>query len=180
VSATPGARAAFTFAGTSVQWIGSSGPQAGIARIFLDGALQATVDTYAPTEIQAAVFKVTGLAAARHRLEVEVTGQKNPAASNSLIVVDAFDIRPRVEDADPSITYSGAWTAQDTIRAYSGTSLQYGGGTAARSATAGARAQFRVHGHFSQLDRPPRALAGNGRRLRGRRLRRPRRSLFAE
>ena len=147
VSATPGARAAFTFAGTSVQWIGSSGPQAGIARIFLDGALQATVDTYAPTEIQAAVFKVTGLAAARHRLEVEVTGQKNPAASNSVIVVDAFDIRPRVEDADPSITYSGAWTAQDTIRAYSGTSLQYGGGTAARSATAGARAQFAFTGN---------------------------------
>jgi len=146
VSATPGARAAFTFAGTSVQWIGSSGPQAGIARIFLDGALQATVDTYAATEIQAVVFKVTGLAAARHRLEVEVTGQKNPAASNSLIVVDAFDIRARVEDADPSIAYSGAWTAQDTIRAYSGTSLQYGSGTAARSATAGAGAQFAFTG----------------------------------
>jgi hypothetical protein len=146
VSATPGERVAFTFAGTSVRWIGLSGPQTGIARVFLDGAFQATVDTYAPAEIQAVVFKVTGLAAARHRLEVEVTGQKNPAANNSLIVVDAFDTRPRFEDADPSITYSGAWKAQDTIRAYSGTSLQYGAGTAARSATAGARAQFAFTG----------------------------------
>ena len=146
VSVTPGARAVFTFAGTSVRWIGLSGPHTGIARIFLDGAFQGQIDTYAPTEIQAVMFAVSGLAAARHRLEVEVTGQKNPAATNSAIVVDAFDMRPRFEDPDPSITYSGVWTPQDTIRAYSGTSLQTGGGTAARSATAGARAQFAFTG----------------------------------
>ena len=79
-------------------------------------------------------------------MEVEVTGLKNAAATNSAIVVDAFDIRPRFEETDPSITYSGAWTAQDTIRAYSSTSLQTGGGMAARSATAGARAQFAFTG----------------------------------
>jgi hypothetical protein len=146
VSATPGARATFTFAGTSVRWIGLSGPQTGGARIFLDGAFQAQVDTYAPTEIQTVVYAVTGLAAARHRLEIEVTGDRNPAATNSSIVVDAFDIRPRKEETDPSITYSGAWTAQDTIRAYSGTSLQTGGGMAARSETAGSRAQFAFSG----------------------------------
>ena len=75
-----------------------------------------------------------------------MTGQKNAAATDSVIVVDAFDTRPRFEDTDPSITYSGAWTAQDTIRAYSGTSLQTGGGTASRSATIGARAQFAFTG----------------------------------
>ena len=146
VSVTPGARAVFTFAGTSVRWVGLSGPQTGIARIFLDGAFQGQIDTYAPTEIQAVLFAVTGLAGSRHRLEVEVTGLKNAAATNSAIVVDAFDTRPRFEETDPSIAYSGAWTAQDTIRAYSSTSLQNGGGTAARSATAGSRAEFAFTG----------------------------------
>jgi YD repeat-containing protein len=146
VSATPGARAVFTFGGTSVRWVGLSGPQTGIARIFLDGAFQGQVDTYAPAEVQAVVFAVTGLAAARHRLEIEVTGEKDAAATNSTIVVDAFDIRPRIEETDPSVTYSGVWTAQDTIRAYSGTSFQTGGGMAARSETAGARAQFAFTG----------------------------------
>ena len=146
VSVTPGARAVFTFAGTSVRWVGLSGPQTGIARIFLDGAFQGQIDTYAPTEIQAVLFTVTGLAGSPSPLEVEVTGLKNAAATNSVIVVDAFDTRPRFEETDPSITYSGAWTGQDTIRAYSSTSLQNGGGTAARSATAGARAEFAFTG----------------------------------
>jgi hypothetical protein len=146
VSATQGARAVFTFTGTSVRWVGLSGPQTGIARVYLDGAFQGQIDTYAPTEVQTVVFAVSGLAAARHRLEVEVTGQRNAAATNSTIVVDAFDMLPRFEEPDPAITYSGAWTAHDTIRAYSATSLQTGGGTAARSETAGARAQFAFTG----------------------------------
>jgi hypothetical protein len=146
VSATVGARAAFTFTGTSVRWIGLSGPQTGIARIYVDGTFQASVDTYAPSEIQTVVFAVTGLAAARHRLEIEVTGDKNPAATGTSIVVDAFDIRSRMEETDSSITYSGVWTAQDMIRAYSGTSFQTGGGMATRSATAGTRAQFAFSG----------------------------------
>jgi hypothetical protein len=146
VSTTTGARAAFTFAGTSVSWIGLRSPQTGIARVFLDGAFHAQVDTYSPIKVQTAVFTVTGLAAAGHRLEIEVTGQRNPAATNSSIVVDAFDVQSRVEETNPSIIYSGMWTAHDTIRVWSGTSLQTGGGTAARSATAGARAEFTFTG----------------------------------
>jgi hypothetical protein len=145
VSATPsvpGARATFTFIGTKVSWIGLRGPQTGVARVYLDGAFQATVDTYSPTEMQAVVYTVTTPAAATHTLAIEVTGQKNPSATNSLIYLDAFDIRSRFEETDASITYTGAWTAQDTIRPYSGTSLQTGAATAARSATAGTSAQL--------------------------------------
>jgi hypothetical protein len=148
VSATPpapGARAAFTFIGTSVSWIGLRGPQSGIARVYLDGAFQATVDTYSPTEIQAVVYTATTLAAARHTLAIEVTGQGNPSATGSLIYVDAFDIQLRFEDTDPAITYSGSWTP-DTARAWSGTSVNTGGGTAVRSATAGSRAVFAFTG----------------------------------
>jgi len=144
--AVPGARATFTFIGTSVSWIGLRAPQTGIARVYLDGAFQATVDTYAPTQIQEVVYTATTLAAASHTLAIEVTGQKNPAATDSLIYVDAFDIRSRIEDTDPAIAYSGSWTQQDTGRDWSGTSINVGSGTAARSATAGSRAEVTFTG----------------------------------
>ena len=143
--AVPGARATITFTGTSVTWIGLRGPQSGIARVYLDGAFQATVDLYATTTIQAAVYSVTTLARASHTLAIEVTGQKNAAAADSLIYVDAVDVQSRVEDDDPSIAYSGSWTP-DTGRNWSGTSLQTGAGVAMRSATAGSRAEFTFTG----------------------------------
>jgi hypothetical protein len=74
--AVPGARATFTFTGMSVNWIGSRGPQNGIARVYLDGAFQGTVDTYSPTPFQAVIYMVTKLAPATHTLAIEVTGQR--------------------------------------------------------------------------------------------------------
>src|SRR5439155_26968367 len=65
VSATPavaGARATFAFTGTSATWIGLRGPQSGIARVYLDGAVQATLELYAPAVVQAGVYTVTTLA----------------------------------------------------------------------------------------------------------------------
>lgn len=92
-STTAGAQATFTFTGTSVSWIGARGPQTGIARVWLDGALVAEVDTYKATEeIQANLYSATGLAAASHTLTIEVTGLKNAAATDTYIVVDAFDV----------------------------------------------------------------------------------------
>ena len=145
-STTPGARATFTFTGTSVSWVGLRGPQTGIARIYLDGAFQATVDTYSPADVQAAVYMASGLAPARHRLEVEATGLKNAASSNSLVFVDAFDIRARLEETDPSVVYTGSWVPHNTDRAWSGNTLNTGAGMAARSGTLGARAELSFTG----------------------------------
>jgi hypothetical protein len=93
-SATPGAQATVTFVGTSVRWIGLRGRNAGIARVYLDGVFVTEVDAYAPAEgPQNTVYAVTGLANATHRLIIEATGRKNPAANNAWIVVDAFDVR---------------------------------------------------------------------------------------
>lgn len=143
--AVPGARATFTFTGTSVNWIGSRGPQNGIARVYLDGALQATVDTYSPTPFQAVVYMVTKLAPAAHTLAIEVTGQKNASAGDSLIYIDAIDVQSRIEDDDPAIAYAGSWVA-DTARNWSGGSLETGAGTSMRSATAGSHADFTFAG----------------------------------
>ena len=90
---TAGARATFTFTGTSVSWIGYRGPQAGIARVSLDGVLVGDVDTYAPAaQFRAVVFSRAGLAPGSHTLTIEATGLKNPASTDVFIVVDRFDV----------------------------------------------------------------------------------------
>jgi hypothetical protein len=98
VSTIPGDRATFTFTGTSVSWIGYRGPQAGIARVILDGTVVAdSLDMFIPSPSegpQEAVFTIPGLAAVSHTLTIEVTGSKNPASLGISIVVDAFDVTP--------------------------------------------------------------------------------------
>jgi hypothetical protein len=143
VSVTPGARATFTFTGTSISWIGARGPQNGIARVLLDGVFIAEVDTYAPTEqIQAAVFTATDLADASHTLTIEVTGRKNAASASPVVIVDAFDVTSsgtRFQHTDPSVAYSAGWVLGNRDRAYSE-------GSAAESAAPGARATFTFTG----------------------------------
>jgi hypothetical protein len=154
VSSTAGARATFTFTGTEVDWVGLRGPQNGIARIFLDGALHAEVDTYSPTEIQSVVFTALDLVDASHTLAIEVTGLKASAATDARIVVDAIDVRTRFEDSSPSVVYtacptcapSTGWTLWHTDKAWSGTSPLKKSGTASLSSTAGARAEFTFTG----------------------------------
>jgi hypothetical protein len=145
-SATSGARAAFSFAGVSVSWVGLRGPQTGIARVYLDGAFQAQIDTFFATEVQAVLYTASGLAPARHTLSIEATGTRNAVATDSLIVVDAFDVRSRIEDLDPAIVYTGSWIKENTARDWSGTSANAGEGTAVLSATAGDHVEFTFAG----------------------------------
>lgn len=85
--------ATLTFTGTGVKWIGFKGPWAGIAEVYLDGTLAATVDTYAPTEqAQVVLYSVSGLPAGTHTLRIGVTGTWSPSSSSAWIVVDAFDV----------------------------------------------------------------------------------------
>ncbi len=93
LSEVAGSRETFTFTETSVTWIGFRGPQAGIARVFLDGVFAADVDTYSATEkVQAVIFSAVGLAPGTHTLTIEVTDTKNAASLQPFIAVDAFDI----------------------------------------------------------------------------------------
>jgi trimeric autotransporter adhesin len=146
MSMTTGARTTFTFTGTEVRWIGARGTGAGIARVWLDGAPHAEVDLYTPTDVHGVVFTATGLTPGRHTLAIDVTGLRNPAATGTLVVVDAFDVRSRFEERDASVVYTGAWAQEHMDSAWSGTSANAGSGTAARSATAGARVEFTFSG----------------------------------
>lgn len=93
VSNTALARASLHFNGSGVKWIGFRGPQAGIARVHLDGAQVATVDLFSFGEqVQTVVFTASGLPSGSHTLAVEVTGAKNLFASDAHVVVDAFEV----------------------------------------------------------------------------------------
>jgi len=143
ISTTPGAQATLTFNGTSISWIGYRGPDAGIARVFLDGVFAGEVDLYySDPRIQAVVFTSPPLADASHTLTIEATGLANAASSDARVVVDAFDVTKvgtRFEETAGSVTYTGDWWQGNRNRAWSM-------GTVAVSNTPGARATFSFTG----------------------------------
>ena len=144
---TRSGQATISFTGTSVSWIGLRAPWSGMARVLVDGAFVADVDTYAPAEqAQAVLYTAAGLTDAPHTFTVQVNGQKNVASTDSLVIVDAFDLTlsssapaiTRWQESDPPTTYTGPWTS-------AGFSF-WSGETAAFSGTAGAQATFTFNG----------------------------------
>ena len=131
------------FRGTGIAWIGYRGPDAGMATVQLDGATLGDVDLYSPTVLyQPVVFATSGLTDSDHTLKITTSGRRNPAASGTRVVVDAFDvITPgrRYEQDDPSITYVGAWTFDNNARVWTQ-------GVTATSNQPGATATFRFVG----------------------------------
>jgi Big-like domain-containing protein len=141
---TPGARATFSFAGTSVTWVSYRSGRSGIARVYVDGAQVAEVDLFARTdEVHAPAFTVNGLSPGSHTLVIEATGLKNVEAVGNLVVVDAFDVAApavsHLQETDPDIAYTAGWSAAKPGTAWSG-------GTAAGSETPGAQATLTFNG----------------------------------
>ncbi len=144
-----GARATFPFDGTGVTFIGLPCEICGFTNIFLDGALVATVDTYAAPRPAAsrALFAAHGLASGSHTLVIEATGTQNAASSGANVVVDAFDVEgvagggttaTRVEETDPSVLYTGSWTSQSRS--------DLSGGAVVESSQTGATASLTFNG----------------------------------
>ena len=147
VAETAGAKATLKFRGTSVSWIGYRGPDAGIARVQVDGGPVTEVDTYAPkVKFQDLMFTATGLADADHTLSIEVTGRKNDASTAAKIFMDAFDVTTpgrRYQEHERRggrpIAYSGVWNHWHNGRVWSE-------GTASTSEVAGSTATFSFTG----------------------------------
>jgi hypothetical protein len=88
-----GANCEFTFSGTGVAWIGVKNKHQGKADVYIDNALQTTVDNYSPDECsQQELFTKTGLEPGKHTIKIVVKGTKNPASKNCNIVIDAFKL----------------------------------------------------------------------------------------
>jgi hypothetical protein len=95
MSMDPNARATLSFTGTAVSWIGYRDQWSGIARVYVDGVIQGTIDTYAATaQAQASVYTASGLADGIHTLAIEDTGTHNAVSGGSWVWVDAFIVTP--------------------------------------------------------------------------------------
>ena len=135
-----GSLAKFTFTGTGVTWIAYRDQWSGIAKVYLDGVLKATIDTYsANAQAQVAEYSVSGLSDAAHKLTIVVTGQRDSQSGGAWVWVDAFDVTTasstseaptpasstqiRIEQNSSAVVYSGgtwfpktyAWASGGTI-----------------------------------------------------------------
>ncbi|WP_162606322.1 alpha-L-fucosidase [Jiangella asiatica] len=94
-SRTPGAYAELTFEGTGVAVMAQQRPGHGIAAISVDGGPAELVDTYSATaREQVIVWAASGLEPGQHTVRVTVTGDRNPAATNSWVGLDAIVVTP--------------------------------------------------------------------------------------
>jgi hypothetical protein len=88
-----GARATITFTGTGIRWLAYRDQWSGIANVYLDGALAATVDTYVNGDFpQSDGYELIGLPPAKHTLSIEVTGTHSAHSHGAWVWVDAFDV----------------------------------------------------------------------------------------
>jgi subtilisin family serine protease len=77
-STQAGARATLDFTGRSVSWISSRSPGRGKARVYIDGALAATVDLYSSSvQHRRVVFSRAWATEGEHRIRIEVLGTAN-------------------------------------------------------------------------------------------------------
>jgi uncharacterized protein (TIGR03437 family) len=107
-----GARVDFTFNGTSVTWMGYRDEWSGTAQVFLDGALQSTVDTFlTPSKAQTPTYTLAGLSAGTHVLSIVATGTHTADSAGSWIWVDGFQVNGSIAVGPPAISAGGVVSA---------------------------------------------------------------------
>jgi len=84
------------FEGSGVQWIAYRDQYSGIAKVYIDGDLVATMDTYSPViASQTVAFSVDNLKHGNngaHTITIEVTGTQNPSSAGAWVWADAFQV----------------------------------------------------------------------------------------
>jgi hypothetical protein len=87
--------ATYAFTGTTIRWLSTQNKYRGIARVYIDGVLEANADGYSPTTVwQSPLFTKTFAENGTHTIRIEHTGTKNASALATYIEVDAFDVIP--------------------------------------------------------------------------------------
>jgi hypothetical protein len=118
-----------TFTGTRVSWISPKAATYGQASVSVDEGTPETVDLYsATTKWQQTVWSKTFVDSGTHAVAITWTGNKNAAAANTYIGVDALDIvgtvagppTTRLQDDNSALTYTGSWTQGKTSLASGG------------------------------------------------------------
>ena len=126
-----GSRATVTFSGTGITWIAYRDQFSGIARVYVDGTLEATVDTYlSPAQAQAPAYSINDLASGTHTLTIEVTGTHGSGSAGSWVWVDAFDVVSGAGPPNPgqgkAATQSSTYPGYGSAGAGSSHRWQYG------------------------------------------------------
>ena len=124
-SSVQGAKATFTFTGTSVTWIGNRNVRSGIALVKVDGGPGTEVDLFARSdEIRSPIITLHSLSAGSHTLTIEVTGRQNPQALSNAVLVDAFEVEAQavshLQETDPDVIFTAGWDQADSAIAWSG------------------------------------------------------------
>ena len=88
-----GAQAKLTFTGTAVKWIGYRDQWSGTAKVYVDGVLKATVDTFAKNpQSQVVNYSIGGLSNSTHTIAIYVNGAKSIRSAGSWVWVDALNV----------------------------------------------------------------------------------------
>ena len=95
-----------------VSWIGYRDQWSGLAQVYIDGALQATVDTYLnPAQAQTPSWSVSGLTPGDHILGIVATGTNDEASGGAWVWVNGFEVSGSVTATPPSISAGGLVSA---------------------------------------------------------------------
>jgi hypothetical protein len=85
-----GSTASLVFRGTQVEWDTVTGPQMGIARVYIDNVLKATIDNYSAATAYNVKKMFSGLSDAVHTLTIIVQGTHRTASHGSFVAVDGW------------------------------------------------------------------------------------------
>ena len=89
----PGAAVTIVFEGTSLDYVCTRAYNRGLAEVTIDGVPQGPIDLYAPEVMWQSVFEFPHLSAGRHVATLRLLGRHNPAATDSIVDVDAFRVK---------------------------------------------------------------------------------------
>jgi hypothetical protein len=98
------ATASFHFNGSSITWYTVTGPDQGLANVYIDGTLAQTLDQYDTTTTYQVPHAFGGLAPGLHTITIEATGQAKPTAKDSFVSIDAFRVGEDLFDT-PDVDY---------------------------------------------------------------------------
>jgi hypothetical protein len=91
LAASADSAVSLNFNGSGISWIAYRDEWSGLARVFLDNELKATIDTYLmPGQARTAIYTVEGLSPGTHSLRVEVTGTGNQSSGGAWVWLDSF------------------------------------------------------------------------------------------
>jgi hypothetical protein len=100
-----GAKATLKFKGAAISWVGPIGPTRGKARVYIDGTLAATVntynDTFRPTRV---LFQKSWTSVGTHRIQIVALG----TYGHPTVALDAFFVRLDLGDTSVPADNSGS------------------------------------------------------------------------